>query len=104
MPTEVTFVSRGTAHVPSPLRNEVFLPAPGAGTKPALPAAEAVVDAGYNLYTIGIYGNVDRMEDITTDAGAPAENYYSASDTAALQAAFGEILSKYAFLLKSISS
>ena len=60
----------------------------------AVPAAEAIVTAHYNLYTIGIYGNVDRMEDITTDAGAPAENYYSASDTAALQAAFGEILSK----------
>ena len=38
-----------------------------------VPAAEAVVEAGYNLYTIGIYGNVDRMEDITTDAVAPAE-------------------------------
>ena len=60
----------------------------------AVPAAKAVVDAGYNLYTIGIYGNVDRMEDITTDAGAPIANYFSADDTAALQAAFGEILSK----------
>ena len=60
----------------------------------AVPAAEAVVEAGYNLYTIGIYGNVDRMEDITTDAGAPIANYFSADDTAALQAAFGEILSK----------
>ena len=60
----------------------------------AVPAAEAIVNAGYNLYTIGIYGNVDRMEDITTDAGAPAENYYSASDTAALQNAFNDILTK----------
>ena len=28
----------------------------------AVPAAQALVNAGYTLYTIGIYGNVDRME------------------------------------------
>ena len=60
----------------------------------AVPAAQGVVNAGYNLYTIGIYGSVDRMEDITTDAGAPADHYYSAADTAALQEAFAEILAK----------
>ncbi len=58
----------------------------------AVPAAEALVDAGYEFYTIGVYGNVDRMESLTTASGASAENYYSASDTAALQAALAEIL------------
>ncbi len=60
----------------------------------AVPAAEAIVDAGYEFYTIGIYGSLSRMQSLTTDAGAPAENYYSAEDTAALQAALAEILKK----------
>ena len=60
----------------------------------AVPAAQAIVTSGKTLYTIGIYGNVDRMESITTAAGAPAGNYYSAEDTAALQAAFAQILEK----------
>ena len=32
----------GTTHVPSPRRKDVCLPAAGAGTNPAAPAAEAV--------------------------------------------------------------
>ncbi len=60
----------------------------------AVPAAKAVVDAKYNLYTIGIYGNVDRMENITTAAGTTKDHYFAAADTAALQAAFAEILEK----------
>lgn len=60
----------------------------------AVDDAQALVNAGYELYTIGVYGNVDRMEGLTTDAGAPAANYYSAANTAALQAALAEILEK----------
>ena len=44
------------------------------------------------FYTIGAYGNVDRMESLTTDAGAPADNYFSAANTAQLQEAFNTIL------------
>ena len=47
-----------------------------------------------NFFTIGAFGNVDRMEQLTTDAGAPAKNYYSASDTAALNQAISDILAK----------
>ena len=60
----------------------------------AQPAAKAVVDAGNEFYTVGIYGNVTRMQGLTTSAGAPASNYYSAENTAALQAALAEILEK----------
>ena len=60
----------------------------------AIPAAKKVVDEGYEFYTIGIYGNVDRMEGLTTESGASADHYYSADNTAALQEALAEILSK----------
>nr|MBQ4454067.1 VWA domain-containing protein [Clostridia bacterium] len=60
----------------------------------AVPAAEALVDAGYEFYTIGVYGNVTRMENLTTASGAPANHYYAAADTAALQAALASILNE----------
>ena len=60
----------------------------------ALPAAQAIVAAENEFYTIGIYGNVDRMEGLTTGAGAPADHYYPADNTAAMQEAFAEILAK----------
>lgn len=64
----------------------------------AVPAAEALTaieSIGTDrFYTIGVYGNVTRMENLTTASGAPAGNYYAASDTAALQAALAEILKK----------
>lgn len=47
-----------------------------------------------NFFTIGAFGNVDRMQQLTTDAGAPAANYYSAQDTAALNKAISDILAK----------
>lgn len=46
----------------------------------------------YEFYTIGVYGNVDRMKSLTTESGAPENHYYSASDTSALQSALNEIL------------
>ena len=60
----------------------------------ALDDARAIVNGGKKFYTIGAYGNVDRMENLTTEAGAPARNYYSAENTAALQEALGAILSE----------
>ncbi len=54
--------------------------------------AQAVATSPYVFYTIGAYGNVDRMESLTQAAGAPAENYYSCSDTASLQQALEEIV------------
>ena len=47
-----------------------------------------------NFFTIGAYGSVDRMRSLTTDAGAPAGNYYSAANTTELQNALDEILAK----------
>ena len=64
----------------------------------ASPRALALTDAGYNLYNIGVFGNVDRMVDLTADANAATAEghgtakYYPASNSAALQAAFDEIL------------
>lgn len=47
-----------------------------------------------NFYTIGAYGSVDRMRSLTTDAGAPAGNYFSAANTTDLQNALAEILAQ----------
>ena len=48
-----------------------------------------------NFFTIGAFGNVDRMERLTDDAGSDSsKNYYSASDTAALNQAISDILAK----------
>jgi pilin isopeptide linkage protein/uncharacterized repeat protein (TIGR01451 family) len=48
-----------------------------------------------NFFTIGAFGNVDRMEQLTDNAGSDAStNYYSASDTAALNQAISDILAK----------
>ena len=48
-----------------------------------------------NFFTIGAFGNVDRMEDLTDDAGSnSATNYYSAQNTAALNQAISDILAK----------
>ncbi|MBP5204479.1 VWA domain-containing protein [bacterium] len=54
--------------------------------------AKALVDNGARFYTIGAYGNVDRMQSLTTYSGAPAANYYSATDTTALNNALNAIL------------
>ena len=62
----------------------------------AVPAAVALANkvTPNNFFTIGAYGNVDRMESLTTAAGAPGENYFSAENTAALQEALAAILEK----------
>jgi pilin isopeptide linkage protein len=47
-----------------------------------------------HFYTIGAYGNVSRMQSLTTDAGAPAGNYFSAANTTDLQNALAAILAQ----------
>ena len=60
----------------------------------ALPKAQEIVTAGKKFYTIGAYGDVDRMQSLTTEAGAPAGNYYSAANTSALEAALESIMNE----------
>ena len=62
----------------------------------ALPEARAIVQAvgADHFYTIGAYGDVSRMQTLTTEAGAPAGNFYNANDTAALNQAMADILNK----------
>lgn len=62
----------------------------------ALPEAQAIVQAvgGDHFFTIGAYGDVSRMQTLTTAAGAPAGNFYNANDTAALNQALADILAK----------
>ena len=60
----------------------------------ALPKAQEIVTAGKKFYTIGAYGDVDRMQSLTTESGAPAGNYYSAANTSALEAALDSIMNE----------
>ena len=62
----------------------------------ALPEAQAIVAdvGGDHFFTIGAYGDVSRMQTLTTAAGAPASNFYNANDTAALNQALADILAK----------
>ena len=62
----------------------------------ALPEAKAIVDSvgADHFFTIGAYGDVSRMQTLTTAAGAPAGNFYNANDTAALNQALADILAK----------
>ncbi|MDD5922142.1 MAG: FctA domain-containing protein [Eubacteriales bacterium] len=56
--------------------------------------AKAIVDAGKNFYGIGVFGDIDRMQSLVSYSGAPSENYYDATDSASLQAAFSNIVSQ----------
>ncbi|MDD6187135.1 MAG: Cna B-type domain-containing protein [Oscillospiraceae bacterium] len=53
--------------------------------------AKAIVEANKELYAIGAYGNVTRMQSLVTDSGSPRNHYYSAADTDALNTALREI-------------
>lgn len=59
--------------------------------------AKDLVDSNYILYDVGIYGNADRMKDLTTyaynSATEGAAHYFDASDTDDLYDAFDTILS-----------
>jgi len=59
----------------------------------ALPASKAIVDAGKNLYSIGIYSrSLDRVKTLITTAGAPEDNYFPAGDTDDLIDALNQIM------------
>ena len=62
----------------------------------AVDDAQALVNkvGADNFFTIGAYGNVSRMQTLTTAAGAPSSNFYNADDTAALNQALSDILAK----------
>ncbi len=59
--------------------------------------AKAIVDAGYEFYTIFAYGSTlgqTNMTNITTASGAPASHNFSAANTAELQEALATILNE----------
>ena len=56
--------------------------------KYALVSAKKIVNSNkYILYSIGAYGSVDRMQQLMSESGAGVANYFSAAETAQLQAA-----------------
>ena len=57
----------------------------------ALDDAKNLVNSGRILYTIGAYGDVSRMQSLTTESGAGDGHYYAANDDASLQNALREI-------------
>jgi len=60
----------------------------------ALTQAEAIVTAKKTLYSIGVFGNADKMQNLATDSGAGASNYYKADDETGINAAFASIIAK----------
>lgn len=60
--------------------------------------AKALVDAGWQFYGIGVFGNVDRMKSLVNyayygdNAGTASDKYFSATDQAQLTAAFKNII------------
>lgn len=56
--------------------------------------AKALVDAGYEFFGVGVFGNINMMQSIVKDAGAPEKNYYSASDSEELMEAFKSIINE----------
>ena len=64
----------------------------GKNYKWALDKASAIVNAGKEFYTVGVFGDVDNMQDLTTEAGAPSNHYQTASDTDSLNRAFENII------------
>ena len=57
-------------------------------------AAKVGTDRFYTIFAYGTAAGAEYMTNLTAAAGAPSANNYSASDTAALQEAFAEILEK----------
>ena len=46
------------------------------------------------LYSIGVFGDVDKMQSLATASGAGASNYYKADDETGINAAFASIVAK----------
>ena len=60
----------------------------------ALTQAKAIVTAKKTLYSIGVFGDVDKMQSLATASGAGASNYYKADDETGINAAFASIVAK----------
>ncbi|RVU98155.1 VWA domain-containing protein [Coriobacteriales bacterium OH1046] len=60
----------------------------------ALVQAQAIVNAGKIFYSIGAFGDATNMQNLATQSGAPASNYYDATDQSALNAAFDNIIAE----------
>lgn len=60
----------------------------------ALVQAQNIVNAGKAFYSVGTFGDASNMQDLATQSGAPASNYYDATDQSALNAAFANIINK----------
>jgi uncharacterized protein YegL len=54
--------------------------------------AIAIVNAGKELFCIGVFGNVTNMQNLALQSGAGADNYYSAVNYDAIAAAFSNII------------
>ena len=62
----------------------------------AAPQALNITNAGYELYNLGVYGNVDRMQSLTNYANESTKgeaHYFEARDEAEVDAAFSNIVS-----------
>ncbi len=62
--------------------------------------AQGIVNDGFTLYNLGVFGSVDRMESLTdyaneaTSADKGSATYYSVANKAELQEAFADIISQ----------
>lgn len=55
--------------------------------------AQAIVNKGWELYSVAAFGNVDNMQKLVTDAGEQATgHYFEASDSSSLNTAFNSIV------------
>lgn len=63
----------------------------GKNYKYASQVAQSINGAGKKLFSVGVFGNVSKMQDLASDAGQ-AGNYYSASDQDTLNSAFENIV------------
>lgn len=60
----------------------------------AVVQAQNIVGGGKTFYSIGAFGDASNMQNLATQSGAPASNYYDATDQTALNAAFANIISE----------
>lgn len=60
----------------------------------ALVQAQNIVNGGKTFYSIGAFGDASNMQNLATQSGALASNYYDATDQTALNAAFANIINE----------
>ena len=54
--------------------------------------ARSIRDAGYSMYSVGAFGDADKMQDLITENGNRFGAYYDASDETTLNQAFADII------------